>query len=57
VGSGKSRSTAVSVPDADLTTVVAGNTAFALDLYQQVRKDKGNLFYSPFSISEALAIA
>ncbi len=57
VGSGKSRIAAPSVTDADLTTAVAGNTAFALDLYQQVRKDKGNLFYSPFSISEALAIA
>jgi serpin B len=57
VGSGKSRITAPNVPDADLTTAVAGNTAFALDLYQQLRTEKGNLFYSPFSISEALAIA
>ena len=32
------------------------NTAFALDLYQQLRSQPGNLFYSPFSISEALAM-
>lgn len=32
------------------------NTAFALDLYQQLRSQDGNLFYSPFSISLALAM-
>lgn len=32
------------------------NTAFALDLYQQLRSQEGNLFFSPFSISEALAM-
>ncbi|MRR30707.1 hypothetical protein EG834_10385, partial [bacterium] len=31
------------------------NTAFALDLYQQLRSQPGHLFYSPFSISQALA--
>jgi serpin B len=44
------------VPDAELKAAVAGNTAFALDLYQQLRTEKGNLFYSPFSISEAMAM-
>ena len=41
---------------ADQAAAVLGNTAFALDLYQQLRTEKGNLFYSPFSISEALAM-
>jgi serpin B len=41
---------------ADTTMLVAGNTAFAADLYARLRKDKGNLFLSPFSISTALAM-
>ena len=36
--------------------VVDGNTAFALDLYQQIRSEPGNLFFSPYSISTALAM-
>jgi serpin B len=56
VASDKQRITSPSVPDADLKAAVAGNTAFALDLYQQLRTEKGNVFYSPFSISEALAM-
>ena len=56
VGSGKSRITEPSVPDADLKALVAGNTTFALDLYQQLRTAPGNLFFSPFSISEAMAM-
>jgi serpin B len=43
--------------NADLGAVVSDNNAFALDLYQQLRAQPGNLFYSPFSISEALAMA
>jgi len=37
-------------------TLVAGNTAFALDLYGQLRAKPGNLFFSPYSISTALAM-
>ena len=33
-----------------------GSTAFALDLYHQLEGEEGNLFYSPFSISLALAM-
>lgn len=40
----------------DLTTVVQGNTQFALDLYQTLRPAVGNLFFSPYSISTALAM-
>lgn len=36
--------------------VVEGNTAFALDLYQELKDTTGNLFFSPYSISTALAM-
>ncbi|AWV90224.1 serpin family protein [Bradymonas sediminis] len=36
--------------------LVAGNTDFALDLYREIAAQDANLFYSPFSISEALAM-
>ena len=40
----------------DLGPLVRGNTAFALDLYAQLRTQGGNLFLSPHSISSALAM-
>jgi serpin B len=36
--------------------LVKGNTAFALDLYQQLKTGRRNLFFSPYSISTALAM-
>jgi serpin B len=36
--------------------VVEGNTDFALDLYRELKDTKGNLFFSPYSISTALAM-
>ena len=45
-----------SISDADLDTLVTDNTAFAADLYRQVRTTDGNLFMSPHSISTALAM-
>lgn len=42
--------------NAALEPVVSGNTAFAWDLYGQVRATPGNLFLSPFSISAALGM-
>ena len=36
--------------------VVQGNRAFAADLYAQLRSQPGNLFFSPYSISTALAM-
>ena len=36
--------------------VVKGNTEFAFDLYQQLKTVDGNLFFSPYSISTALAM-
>jgi serpin B len=40
----------------ETAAVVAGNNAFAFDLYAQLRKQEGNLFLSPYSISAALAM-
>ncbi len=40
----------------ELAELVAGNTAFALDLHQVLREQEGNLFYSPYSLSLALAM-
>jgi serpin B len=40
----------------DLEAVVMGNTSFALDMYAQLKDQEGNVFFSPFSISTALAM-
>ena len=40
----------------DLQTVVKGNSDFGFDLYQELKAKKGNLFFSPYSISTALAM-
>ena len=40
----------------DAVAVAGGNTSFALDLYRRLRHVKGNLFFSPYSISAALAM-
>jgi serine protease inhibitor len=40
----------------DVKALVAGNTAFALDLYWELRGDEGNLFFSPYSISAVLGM-
>lgn len=50
------RDAAPVVPPADLDALVSGNSAFAFDLYQALRARDGNLFFSPFSISAALAM-
>lgn len=44
------------VDTADQRLLIDGNTAFAFNLYQQLRGEDGNLFYSPHSISVALAM-
>jgi serpin B len=35
---------------------VAGNNAFAIELYQKLKNADGNLFFSPYSISTAMAM-
>ena len=47
---------AASVSQSDMKTLVDGNNEFAFDLYQAVTGGTGNVFYSPFSISLALAM-
>jgi len=54
--SNKQRVTSPVVPQDELETLVDGDSAFAFDLYQALREDDGNLFYSPYSISLALAM-
>jgi serpin B len=41
---------------AQIQSLVASNTAFALDLYGQLATNSGNLFFSPYSISICLAM-
>jgi serpin B len=52
----KQRLTSPDVSTSDLNSLADGNSAFAFDLYQALRGEKGNLFYSPYSISLALAM-
>ena len=53
--SSKKRS-APAATDDDLAELVDGNSAFAFDLYRTLAEEDGNLFYSPYSISLALAM-
>jgi len=43
------------VPEQDLIQLAQGNNAFAMTLYQKIHGD-GNLFFSPYSITLALAM-
>jgi serpin B len=40
----------------DALNVAKSNNLFALDLYAQLGKEEGNLFFSPYSISSALSM-
>ena len=55
VRSTKARATPSAVA-AELKELASGNNAFAFDLYQVLAREDGNLFYSPYSISLALAM-
>jgi len=37
----------------DFGSLVRGNTEFALELYSKLKQEKGNIFFSPYSISAA----
>jgi len=52
----KQRVTSPDLAPSDIRDLVAGNSAFAFDLYQALSAEDGNLFYSPYSISLALAM-
>ena len=56
--SNKQRSTKPTATPKDISQLVSGSTAFAFDLYQALCSSMaGNLFYSPYSMSIALAMA
>ena len=55
VQSDKERVAAAASPS-DVEQLVAGNSAFTFDLYQALRGAEGNLFFSPYSVSLALAM-
>ena len=50
------RDLAPNVPAADQAALAQGNSAFAIDLYHQLAAEPGNLFFSPASVSIALAM-
>ena len=55
----KSDKERISSPDvgaSEQSLLVEGNSAFAFELYQALKGAEGNLFYSPYSISLALAM-
>ena len=54
--SGLQREMEPAVIAAQLQTMADDNTTFALNFYEQLRSSEGNLIYSPFSISVALAM-
>jgi serine protease inhibitor len=57
VKSNKSRELEPAVQSSTMDELVDGNSAFAMDLYQMVKSNEdGNFFYSPHSISIALAM-
>lgn len=52
----KPRITSPEVDESDLITLANSNSEFAFDLYKTLKEASGNLFYSPYSISQALAM-
>jgi serpin B len=46
----------VAAAQPNVRTLVQDNSAFAFDLYHKLRSGEGNLFFSPYSISAALAM-
>ncbi len=56
LASDKERIASPDVNPSEQALLVEGNSAFAFALYQALREQEGNLFYSPHSISVALAM-
>ena len=52
----KTRTMSPGATGPELADLTRGNTAFAFDLYRTLSQSYGNLFYSPYSISLALAM-
>ncbi len=55
-GSGREQPREVVSATGDLASVVAGNSAFAWDLYRQLAVEDDNVVLSPFSVSAALGM-
>ena len=53
--SGLARDSAPTFSADDAKTFAGDNRAFALAVYRELAKEQGNLFFSPYSISTALA--
>jgi len=54
--SSKSRVTNQTIDKDSISNLVDGNNAFALEMYNSLRAETGNLILSPYSISLALAM-
>jgi len=54
--SSKSREMKPTVDESNVANLVDGNNTFALDIYNSLRTENGNLILSPYSISIALAM-
>jgi serpin B len=52
----KQREQSPEVALSDISYLVEGNSVFAFNLYRLLSEEEGNLFYSPYSISAALAM-
>ncbi|MDD2680706.1 MAG: serpin family protein [Patescibacteria group bacterium] len=46
----------IEISEGDLDNVVEANNKFAFDLYSKYKTEEGNIFFSPYSISTALAM-
>jgi serpin B len=56
IASDKTRVTKPNVPAEDFAALVTGNTDFAASMYRRISKPGENLLFSPFSVSQALAM-
>ena len=52
----KQRDESPEVAPVDISSLTDGNGVFAFNLYKSLSEEEGNLFYSPYSISAALAM-
>jgi serpin B len=56
LSSEKQREQSPEVAQSDISSLTDGNGTFAFNLYKLLSEEEGNLFYSPYSISAALAM-
>jgi serpin B len=56
LSSDKERITSPDVSTSQQALLVEGNSVFAFELYKELKEMEGNIFYSPYSISLALAM-